>query len=71
MCTEGTFSTTRTVGTTWNVGGFIGLNVGKLSAPLALAGFSASYSETITTGNTVGVTDTCGAANDASGAPNK
>ncbi|KAK3704011.1 hypothetical protein LTR37_014114 [Vermiconidia calcicola] len=68
---QGTFSTTRTVGTTWSVGGFVGLNIGSLAGPLAFAGFSASYSETVTTGNTVGVTDTCGAANDPSGAPNK
>ena len=64
-----TYSTTRTIGTTWTVGGFLGFNVGDLSGPLGLFGASFSFSETTTTGDISGISADCGEVNGSNGLP--
>lgn len=54
------YDTTRTVGTSWSYGGFLGINVGDLSGPLGVAGFSFSFTETTSTGTTAGSSEQCG-----------
>ena len=64
-----TFSTQRSIGTSWNVGGFLGINIGSLSSPAAFAGFSASFTQTTTTGDSSGVSTACGEYTGQNGNP--
>jgi hypothetical protein len=64
-----TYSTTRSIGTTWTIGGFLGINLGDLTQPLGSAGFSATFSETTTVGSTAGSTEQCGESQGSNGMP--
>lgn len=65
-----TYSTTRQISTGFTVGGNLGLNFFKLTASLGSIGFTGSYTEIVTTGNTGGISGQCGAGNTgAGGAP--
>lgn len=55
-----TFTTTRTIGTTWNVGGFAGLNIGRLGQAIGMPAVTFSWSETVSTGDTAGANGQCG-----------
>lgn len=64
-----TFTTTRTIGTTWNVGGFAGINIGQLGKAIGMPAVTFSFSETVTTGDTAGANGQCGEEYGANGMP--
>lgn len=53
----------------WSVGGFLGIDSSDLSKVSAQAGFTGSYSESATTGTTVGTTEQCGEGIGQNGQP--
>lgn len=55
-----TYSTTRTVGTTWSVGGFLVLDTSDLAPVSVPVGFFSSFANTTTSGDTSGITSMCG-----------
>lgn len=55
-----TYSTTRTVGQTWSVGGFLTLNTSDLAPVAASTGVFASFAETTTVEDTSGTSLVCG-----------
>ncbi|KAK5169796.1 uncharacterized protein LTR77_005774 [Saxophila tyrrhenica] len=64
-----TYSTTRTISYAWSVGGFLGINIGDLSGPVGVAGFSATFTETTTVGTISGTSDQCGSYIGQNGQP--
>ncbi|KAK5165693.1 uncharacterized protein LTR77_008616 [Saxophila tyrrhenica] len=60
------YSSTRQVGTTWTVGGFLSIDTSDLAPVSVQADFFASFAETTTIGSSTGVGDTCG-SEDAEG----
>lgn len=66
---EYSYDTTRTISTSWSVGGFLTINIGDLAGPAAAAGFDASFTETTATGDTVGTTSQCGDTTGSNGLP--
>ncbi|KAK5163345.1 uncharacterized protein LTR77_010718 [Saxophila tyrrhenica] len=61
-----TYSTTRTIGTTWTVGFDLGIDSSELATVAGSAGFSASFSKTTLVGDSSGVSQSCGST-DATG----
>lgn len=55
-----TYSVTKSISTGWSFGGFVQFNFGDLSAPLGSAGFTFTYTETVTTGSVSGLSALCG-----------